>query len=280
MLRSFLVAFAVRCSVDVPPASQSAATPQQAQEPARQQQSETQPVQSEAGEEVGEPVRFADDDPNYRPPVATDIGGQVAEYNRVKVGAAGSAGGAVQAAEAFVRKHLKYPHDATFPFFSHDTSEAEGYWIVKGLVKAKNGFGAELAYDYSAFVRLNGSQWECTLLSINNEIVVDTVFREVAARAADNERKAQIEAAAKKQAELDAKIEAQRAERKAKWEAEAPERARKQAVAKLYKITELHRIRKTRARDVADLDAIIADPPNDELKAQAEQLRAKLVRKP
>lgn len=52
----------------------------------------------------------------------------------------------------YIREHLKFPHDADFNWLPDDVrTNAQGTrWFVLGKVKAKNSFGAELTYEYSA----------------------------------------------------------------------------------------------------------------------------------
>lgn len=63
---------------------------------------------------------------------------------------------AIEAAQRMVQSRLKYPHDASFPGGETSVRKPSGdggvEWQIRGLVRAKNAFGAELTYDYVAVI--------------------------------------------------------------------------------------------------------------------------------
>lgn len=64
----------------------------------------------------------------------------------------GSAEMASLAAKNIVKRHLRNPSTAEFPWFSSSSKRIGKIWNCHGLVKAKNSFGLELTYSYLATV--------------------------------------------------------------------------------------------------------------------------------
>lgn len=74
---------------------------------------------------------------------------------------------AVIMAKQFVKQQLKYPHDASFPWFGTEAKRSGDSWIVNGKVKAKNSFGAELTHEFLVVVKhVHGDTWKCESIII------------------------------------------------------------------------------------------------------------------
>jgi hypothetical protein len=73
-------------------------------------------------------------------------------------------------AEKCVRKCLKYPHDASFGWGTNTAKNAEGnLWSVKGTVKARNAFGADLSHDWLVILERRGENWDLLSCVIGDE---------------------------------------------------------------------------------------------------------------
>lgn len=91
----------------------------------------------------------------------------------------GTSGRAVVEAEDIVVKSLKYPDDASFPWFSTNAeySDKLNCWRVTGKVKAPNGLGLPVTIPWKAAVRKVGAEsWKCLLLEIDGEAYIDDGF--------------------------------------------------------------------------------------------------------
>lgn len=74
-------------------------------------------------------------------------------------------------AKQAVRGFLKYPHDAEFPWFGTAAAKTErpDMWVVKGTVKAKNAFGAELTHEWTVLASHAGGVWKLASCKIGDE---------------------------------------------------------------------------------------------------------------
>lgn len=77
------------------------------------------------------------------------------------------------AAEDSVKKYLKFPDDASFPFGSKSAEydAAKDHWTVTGKVKAKNALGAELTHRFEAKVRIDGTKFWTLYVAIDGEVM-------------------------------------------------------------------------------------------------------------
>jgi hypothetical protein len=124
---------------------------------------------------------------------------------------------AEQFSKEYVRKFLKHPDDASFGFW--DTPEItwnpeRDTFFVSSKVKAKNGFGAELTYQWATILTLEGNTWQLVSCVIDDEMVYSSeellnklrarkLLTEAAQQADDN--RAKVEARKKRVAEIDEK---------------------------------------------------------------------------
>ena len=77
-------------------------------------------------------------------------------------------------AKDYVRRFLKFPDDATFPFWEQPEvrRNASGDTVaVRGKVKAKNAFGAELTHAWIVILCRSSGDWELTACTIGDEVV-------------------------------------------------------------------------------------------------------------
>lgn len=76
-------------------------------------------------------------------------------------------GEAIAMAKEFVKKNLTYPESAKFPLFQVDNEDLGGNrFKVSGKVDAKNGFGAELRYNYTVVLYKKGEYWHAETVDI------------------------------------------------------------------------------------------------------------------
>jgi hypothetical protein len=66
---------------------------------------------------------------------------------------------AVDVASRLVRSRLRYPYDAAIVSFKCYCKDEDGTALVDGIVKAKNGLGNTLSYEYSVMLTDLGDQW-------------------------------------------------------------------------------------------------------------------------
>lgn len=73
-------------------------------------------------------------------------------------------------AEQFVRKSLKAPSTADFPWYNPDHVKYRGdnTWVVHSYVDAQNSFGAKLRTWYICELKYMGNkEWKCISLALN-----------------------------------------------------------------------------------------------------------------
>ena len=75
--------------------------------------------------------------------------------------------------EKSVRKFLKYPRDASFPWTLPTVSPTEDgdTFMVSGTVTAKNAFGAELTHEWGTIVSCRDGEWELLMCVIGDDVV-------------------------------------------------------------------------------------------------------------
>ena len=78
--------------------------------------------------------------------------------------------------EEYVRKFLKFPHDASFPWSEPQirSNEARDVFYLKGTVQAKNALGASLTHDWETMVRVDGENWKLVTCIIGGEKVYES----------------------------------------------------------------------------------------------------------
>jgi hypothetical protein len=84
----------------------------------------------------------------------------------------GSSSDACIKAHHFVRAALKFPDDASFPWFDGDATKTVNgeHWHVRGKVVAKNAFGAELTRPYFIELCKQDGMWRANLIRIGDDI--------------------------------------------------------------------------------------------------------------
>lgn len=103
---------------------------------------------------------------NRPPPTAEELAEKALEKQRID---------AMVVSEDFVKDHLKFPNDASFPWGTTTTTPLEeNEWNVRGQVTAKNAMGAELTYDWVTVVKLNPEteKWKLSTLVLDGETLV------------------------------------------------------------------------------------------------------------
>ena len=79
-----------------------------------------------------------------------------------------------QAAQEYVKKHLAFPLDASFPWIDYTVRGVPetGLYLVVSTVEAKNAFGAELTYPWRANLKYDrvANQWSLVYLSIGEDV--------------------------------------------------------------------------------------------------------------
>jgi hypothetical protein len=75
----------------------------------------------------------------------------------------------------YVRQFLRWPDDASFPWFGCEISaNREGtVFGCQGTVKAKNDFGGELTHRWGAIVYLDDDVWRLVTMVIDGQTIVD-----------------------------------------------------------------------------------------------------------
>lgn len=78
--------------------------------------------------------------------------------------------------QEYVRKFLKFPHDASFPWSEPQirSNEARDVFYLKGTVEAKNVLGASLTHDWETMVRVDGENWKLVACTIGGEKVYES----------------------------------------------------------------------------------------------------------
>ncbi|MCH8042381.1 MAG: hypothetical protein IID44_01560 [Planctomycetes bacterium] len=76
-------------------------------------------------------------------------------------------------AQDYVKKFLKYPLDASFPWFDYSVSSSKGgnvFWVTS-TVEAKNAFGAQLTYPWRVCILIEDNTWRLDYCELNGEVV-------------------------------------------------------------------------------------------------------------
>jgi len=129
--------------------------------------------------------------------------------------------------QKFVKRHLNYPHDASFPWGPTSTTYLDDLdaWRVAATVKAKNALGGTLTYEWVAIVYTDDDvNWQCHAVTIDRKLAyVSEVYKSKCAAIVEEAKKKAEQAAAKLAAEEKAKADA---EAKAELEARVESRRR------------------------------------------------------
>jgi hypothetical protein len=113
---------------------------------------------------------------------------------------------AVSFSKDYVRKFLKFPQDASFPWGEATVkcSPDRTKFFVHSTVKAKNALGVELTYDWATVLEREGDTWDLLTCIVGDEAVYvspkleqrkrDKEYEEI--RKAEDERRAERKALA------------------------------------------------------------------------------------
>jgi hypothetical protein len=207
--------------------------------------------------------------PTAAPPTSADVAPAPTVDPNKPVGDPGTA---INFAHEMVRKHLKHPLDASFPFFGNSTeySRADKSWEVKGTVKAKNDFGGELTSAWTAVVYNESDKlWVLRRLEIDGETVYQErqSSQETAATADPGEPspKRKQFVAPTQQEQLDARAQA------LKEGGEAAEKVEADAQAKLRLAKQFIRMENTNSAKKF-LQATVKEFPGTAAAKEAEEL--------
>ncbi len=119
--------------------------------------------------------------------------------------------------EQTIRDNLKCPSGASIETLSARHNDDGTQWSLKGTVAARNSFNAPLTQSWEATLRMgqDESEWDVLTLRIGEE--VEYVSPKVAGLLAEQEQKANAEAARRRESQRKEEQERKAAIEKAKW---------------------------------------------------------------
>ncbi len=124
--------------------------------------------------------------------------------------------------EEYVRKFLRFPHDAAFPFWGVPdvrSNAAGDIFFVAGTVKAKNAFGAALTYEWGTILGCRDDRWSLLACNVGDDVHYESPELADLVREREAKQIQEFEAAREER-----KIAA-KAANQAAWEAASPVRA-------------------------------------------------------